>query len=68
MIVRNKGHGIECDMWSVGVMTYALVGGKLPFDTDDEGALKYHIKYIPPSYEDEVGEGGKGGVGEGAKR
>ena len=37
VIVKNKGHGIECDMWSVGVMTYALVGGRLPFDTDDEG-------------------------------
>lgn len=55
VIVRNKGHGIECDMWSVGVMTYALVGGKLPFDTEEEAALQYQIKFIPHSYDDEVG-------------
>ena len=63
MIVKNKGHGIECDMWSVGVMTYALVGGRLPFDTDDEGALQYQIKFIPHSYADEVSWGwmGRGG-------
>lgn len=60
VIVKNKGHGIECDMWSVGIMTYALVGGKLPFDTEDEGALQYQIKFIPHTYADEVGEGEAG--------
>lgn len=36
-------------------MTYALVGGSLPFDADDPGALQHQIKYAKQSYEGQVG-------------
>lgn len=39
-------------------MTYALVGGSLPFDASDPGALQYQIKFSKQSYTDEVGGGG----------
>lgn len=30
--VLNKNYSIECDMWSIGVMTYTLLTGSFPFD------------------------------------
>ncbi|CAM9722367.1 unnamed protein product [Ascophyllum nodosum] len=54
VIMKNKGHGLVCDMWSVGVMTYALVGGKLPFPSLDPTALELQIKFKRLSFLDEV--------------
>ncbi|CBJ30420.1 calcium-dependent protein kinase [Ectocarpus siliculosus] len=57
MVMKNKRHGIECDVWSVGVMTYALVGGRLPFNAEDPAALQHQIKYSQQSYADETWKG-----------
>ncbi|CAM9624493.1 unnamed protein product [Ectocarpus fasciculatus] len=57
VVMKNKRHGIECDLWSVGVMTYALVGGRLPFNAEDPGALQHQIKYSQQSYTDETWKG-----------
>jgi serine/threonine protein kinase/Ca2+-binding EF-hand superfamily protein len=34
-VLTNKGYGKEADMWSVGVIMFLLMCGKLPFDGDD---------------------------------
>ena len=52
--MKNKRHGLECDMWSIGVMTYRLVGGNLPFIVSDAAVLAKMIKYEDPPYPDEV--------------
>lgn len=56
VIMKNKCHGIECDMWSIGIMTYLLIGGRFPFYADDGGALGHQIKFMAHSYKDEVSE------------
>ncbi|KAJ1450397.1 kinase-like domain-containing protein [Pelagophyceae sp. CCMP2097] len=35
-IVSEKAYGLECDLWSVGVVVFILLGGYQPFD-DSEG-------------------------------
>jgi serine/threonine protein kinase len=33
---RGKGYGLACDMWSVGVIIFVLLGGYPPFEDDDQ--------------------------------
>ncbi|CAN0407763.1 unnamed protein product [Ascophyllum nodosum] len=54
VVMKNKRHGLECDMWSIGVMTYRLVGGNLPFIVSDAAVLAKMIKYEDPPYPDEI--------------
>lgn len=35
----NQTYGLACDMWSVGVIVFVLLGGYPPFDDDDQGEL-----------------------------
>jgi serine/threonine protein kinase len=36
----TAGYGVECDLWSIGVLTFFLLSGKLPFD-DPAHFLQY---------------------------
>ncbi|CAG9316326.1 unnamed protein product [Blepharisma stoltei] len=33
--VINKNYGVECDVWSIGIMMYLLLGGYVPFTGDN---------------------------------
>ena len=33
-IIKKTGHGKEVDMWSIGVLTFFLLSGYLPFESE----------------------------------
>ena len=43
-VAEGKPYGKPVDLWSVGVITYTLLGGSLPFQDDDEQKLLSKIK------------------------
>lgn len=53
-IIRNDKYGCEVDMWSVGVLTFVLLGGYPPFHNDIQAELFKRIKsadyHFDPQY------------------
>jgi polo-like kinase 1 len=35
MIKDKNGHSYEVDIWSIGIIAYALIFGRPPFETND---------------------------------
>ncbi|CAK7895864.1 calcium/calmodulin-dependent protein kinase I [[Candida] anglica] len=61
---RSKGHSFEVDLWAVGVITYFMLCGYMPFDceTDDETMEAIKIadyRYDPPEYWDHISSNAK---------
>ena len=42
--VLNGKYFISCDMWAMGVMMYAMLAGRYPFEGDDNETLFKNIK------------------------
>lgn len=63
-ILDGKGYGFEVDMWAVGVLTYFLLCGYMPFDCETDEETKHAIQTIdylfdPPEYWDHISNSAK---------
>lgn len=58
-VLKVDGHGLACDLWSIGVMAYALVSGEFPWYSKSREVCGQMIKYTPLKFPEEVREWNK---------
>lgn len=53
-VLSKVPYGKECDLWSIGIVTYIMLCGQPPFFNEDKFALYEEIKNGEPNYEIEA--------------
>merc|ERR1719221_1459082 len=59
-MIRQEEYGCEVDIWAVGVMSYAIISGALPFCADDLRGTYQRIIHRQLAFDDEAWERASG--------
>jgi polo-like kinase 1 len=54
LFIDNNGHSYEVDIWSLGIIAYAFVVGRPPFETSDVKTTYHKIKNCNYSFPDSI--------------